>query len=216
MLIFLLGIGGFIYRTAIESSYQNVGVCSFETKTCPDGSLVGRGGPSCSFASCLPPNVEFSSAGVSFVFPTGYTSLAASSSTPPSRIAAYTKKTLDNASTTTSILTMYRYSIPKGKTASSVIRAHMLLAPQKLSISTTQLKNAASVTLGTATFSHIVLIKSATTVRSMYYITKDHYVFLFYAMQNGAFNWADASLKIDNLPSEKSLRALLSTLQFSV
>ncbi len=213
VLIFLLGIGGFLYRTAIESSYQNVGVCSFETKTCPDGSLVGRSGPSCLFTSCLPPNVELPSAGISFVLPVGYTSMAVGSSTPLSRIAAYTKKTLTNASTTESTLTMFRYSVQQGKTASEVIRAHASLTSPELSFS--QLRNVTSVTLGTNTFSYIILGKSTNIVRSVYYVAHKQSVFLFFVTENGTFNWSDQSLKIDSLSGDKALRTLLATLQFS-
>lgn len=211
-LIFLLGMGGFLYRVAIENSYQNVGVCSFETKTCPDGSFVGRSGSACLFSACLPPNVELPNAGISFVLPSGYELLAASSSTPQTRIASYAKKTIINASTTINTIAIYRYNFLKGKTASRVVRAHLPLAALTYSISPKDITN---VTFGKNTFSRITLRNSATVLRSAYYVIRGHYVFLFYVTQNGGIGTASNSTKVNKISGNKELRTLLSTLQFS-
>ena len=62
VLIVVLGLGGFLYRNMLEhppSPTQTV--CTLEAKICPDGTTVGRTGPSCEFSPCPPPNVSIDS-----------------------------------------------------------------------------------------------------------------------------------------------------------
>ena len=54
LIILIVGIGGFVYRNAVEHSSRPM-VCPLDAKICPDGSAVGRSGPSCEFASCPSP-----------------------------------------------------------------------------------------------------------------------------------------------------------------
>ena len=51
IIILIVGIGGVLYRNAGEHSSQPI-ACPLDAKVCPDGSAVGRSGPSCEFASC--------------------------------------------------------------------------------------------------------------------------------------------------------------------
>lgn len=58
ILVFLLGIGSFLYHNAVREINQTPepsrpGVaCTLDAKLCPDGSYVGRVPPECNFASC--------------------------------------------------------------------------------------------------------------------------------------------------------------------
>ncbi len=120
VLVFLLGVVGFLYRLSIDSSYKGVSVCSFDTKTCPDGSFVGKIGPICSFSPCLPPNVELLS-GESFVLPTGYLSVATSTFNDKYIIAAYEKTVKGVASTTQDIIKISKYIVPNSGIADAAI-----------------------------------------------------------------------------------------------
>ena len=51
-LIVFIGIGGFLYRNAVERVVPSMSGCTSEAQICPDGTAVGRTGPSCSFAPC--------------------------------------------------------------------------------------------------------------------------------------------------------------------
>lgn len=56
----LLAIGAIVYvvmnseptATTTPDSDDNGAICTMEAKICPDGSSVGRTGPSCEFATC--------------------------------------------------------------------------------------------------------------------------------------------------------------------
>ena len=62
--LLLLGIGGYYYFGNLNSSTETSGdstsiydsnqpvACTTEAKICPDGSSVGRTGPTCEFAQC--------------------------------------------------------------------------------------------------------------------------------------------------------------------
>ncbi|MDO8408408.1 MAG: hypothetical protein Q7S95_04275 [bacterium] len=51
LIILIVGIGGFVYRNAVEHPSRPI-ACPLDAKVCPDGSAVGRSGPSCEFTSC--------------------------------------------------------------------------------------------------------------------------------------------------------------------
>lgn len=51
LIILLVGIGGFVYRNAVEHSSRSI-ACPLDAKLCPDGTAVGRSGPACEFAQC--------------------------------------------------------------------------------------------------------------------------------------------------------------------
>lgn len=51
LIILIVGIGGFLYRNAVEHPSRPI-VCPLDAKVCPDGSAIGRSGPSCKFAPC--------------------------------------------------------------------------------------------------------------------------------------------------------------------
>ncbi|MGB4076855.1 MAG: hypothetical protein WBK28_04125 [Minisyncoccia bacterium] len=53
VLIIVLGFAGFLYRNVMENTgTPQVAVCTRDAKVCPDGTSVGRTGPSCEFAPC--------------------------------------------------------------------------------------------------------------------------------------------------------------------
>ena len=66
-LLALVGIAGFLYRSALEhpsfsvTPGEGTQACTAEAKLCPDGSAVGRTGPDCAFAPCPIANTANSS-----------------------------------------------------------------------------------------------------------------------------------------------------------
>ncbi|MES2668434.1 MAG: hypothetical protein V4644_01935 [Patescibacteria group bacterium] len=60
-LFLIVGIGSFLYRNTVErpSGAAPFTACTMEAKLCPDGSSVGRTGPSCEFAQCPEAPAEF-------------------------------------------------------------------------------------------------------------------------------------------------------------
>ncbi|OGE76586.1 MAG: hypothetical protein A3C85_00465 [Candidatus Doudnabacteria bacterium RIFCSPHIGHO2_02_FULL_48_21] len=50
----VLGVGNYVWYQAIQKPLDEYrgGMCTLEAKVCPDGSQVGRTGPSCQFAKC--------------------------------------------------------------------------------------------------------------------------------------------------------------------
>lgn len=52
VLLALAGVGGLVYRNAVERPIRSGGVCPADAKVCPDGTILGRTGPSCTFPEC--------------------------------------------------------------------------------------------------------------------------------------------------------------------
>ncbi|VAW32337.1 hypothetical protein MNBD_CPR01-326, partial [hydrothermal vent metagenome] len=123
ILIFILGIAGFLYRNAMEQPILNVSkssVCALEVKKCPDGTLVGRTGSSCGFSTCPAPNVELRDIGVSFVLPKGFKSIATSSPKNVSAEIVYEATLAKEASSTQSI-TLRVYPFSEKNTAKDIM-----------------------------------------------------------------------------------------------
>ncbi len=54
------GVWAAVFRTPASSEAPQVWECNADAKICPDGSSVGRTGPSCEFAACPSPNATSS------------------------------------------------------------------------------------------------------------------------------------------------------------
>lgn len=122
VLVSVLGIGGFLYRNALEHPGENTDrsqiACTLEARMCPDGTAVGRTGRSCEFAACPFPNVELGNAGVAYVMPDGFISRSLTPADPQALIAAYVGSELAGAGS--SEIRIYRYVTPEGQTANDV------------------------------------------------------------------------------------------------
>src|SRR5438046_3034336 len=71
LVILIVGIGGLVYRNAVEHPSQPI-TCPLDARVCPDGTSVKRTGMSCEFPACPQPNVTFSNIGISFAIPAGF------------------------------------------------------------------------------------------------------------------------------------------------
>ncbi|HEX8946602.1 MAG TPA: hypothetical protein VF829_00050 [Candidatus Paceibacterota bacterium] len=215
VLIFVLGIAGFLYRNAMErptfgGPHATTTACTLEAKVCPDGESVGRVGPTCAFAPCPPPNVELPSVGISFVLPEGYAPIATSSLANPAIVAAY-ETTAPTEASTTAIITISRYPIPEGKTAAQVILSETILDPSGLSPQS--LQKFASTTLGGSTFLQIQIGRFEGQVRTAYYLPRAHDALRFDVIERNVTNWTSPALSVGDLPGHRAIRTLLSTLQ---
>ena len=224
VLIFVLGVIGFLYRYELENPNMHLGskgtpsgvACTEEAKVCPDGSAVGRTGPDCTFATCPPPNVQLTSASttIGFVLPSGYKPHVVSSD-DSSYLASYVQ--IQNASATTtdtaSIIDIHAYQISTGQTPSQVMLSNTYFDPsEQQATSTSAFK---SVTEGSNTFYEIQLGRFEGQVESEYYLYEPNSVLSFTITERNVEDWSDPSLNVNALPQHVALQQMLATLQVS-
>ncbi|MGD0328646.1 MAG: hypothetical protein ABSB00_02965, partial [Minisyncoccia bacterium] len=113
-LIIILGIGGVLYRNAVEHPSQPI-ACPLDAEICPDGTAVSRTSLSCTFPACPPPNVSLPDVGIALAIPAGFIAAALPDA---ASIAAYEMPT---ASSTADII-IRRYAIEASTTALSTIQ----------------------------------------------------------------------------------------------
>ncbi|MBU2103523.1 hypothetical protein KKD81_02290 [Patescibacteria group bacterium] len=208
VLIFVVGVGAFLYRNAVERPYTpEATACTLDAKVCPDGSAVGRTGPSCSFAPCAFPNAEIPDKNVSFVVPQGYTPDAQAYGADASLIAAFKKP----APAGSHFLVVRSYPIAEGETGEEVILAHTRYQPQDMQ--PTSLDTFGSVLVNGKTFRSTIIERFEGQVHSAYYLARANDVLVFEITEQSVSNWMDANLVAENLPEHKALLSLLGTLQ---
>ncbi|MBU1292592.1 hypothetical protein KJ819_00810, partial [Patescibacteria group bacterium] len=193
------------YRNAVERPYTpEATACTLDAKVCPDGSAVGRVGPSCTFAPCAFPNVEITDKNVAFLVPEGYTADERAYGGDPTLIAAFQKAD-------THLLFVRSYSIPEGETAESTMLAstvHRSSGEQPPNLNTF-----GGVLVNGKTFRSMVTERFEGQVRSVYYLPRTSDVLAFEIVENSVPNWMDTALVVENLPEHKALLTLLGTLQ---
>lgn len=209
VLILLIGIGGFFYRNVAERAGDpNAIACTADAKLCPDGSAVGRAGPSCEFAPCPPPNVELPQAELAFVMPLGYIA-SGSVVANPSLLAAFVKATSSALPQPT--IEVRRYSIPEGSTADDVILANTRYQPADLEAE--DFSRFATVLINGRTFRVTVIERFEALVESAYYLAREDDVLHFSVVEHGVTDWMEPGLVVSELPEHQALLSLLSTLQ---
>lgn len=206
-LIILIGIAGFVYRNALERPAGPAsGACTLDAKICPDGTGVGRSGPSCEFAACPPPNTEFPDAGIAFVIPDGY-ALRAGPAGDSEMVAAYERT---GTSTPADTIFIHRYLIPQGMTADDIILAHTRLEPSGLAPES--MNDFSPRIIASRTFLSIGIERFEGQVHSAYYLPREDDVLAFEVIERSVPDWTDPDLIVDNLPQHRALVRMLSTL----
>lgn len=211
VLLLVVGVASFLYRNTVERPGAMVPevACTLEAKVCPDGTSVGREGPSCAFAPCALPNVEIANAGISFALPAGYAADEDAASPDDHLIATFTKpSSLDWPPHAISI---YRYPIPEGETAEDVILAHTRYQPADEQA--TDLSRFEDIAAGDITFKETTIERFEGLVRSSYFLVRATDVLRFDIVEKGVQGWTDAALVIRQLPEHLALFQLLRTLQ---
>lgn len=205
LLIVLLGVGGLVYRNAIEHPQRPI-ACPVDALVCPDGTSVSRTGSSCTFAACPPPNVSLASSDISFALPDGF---AASALPDAASIAAYALT--ENASSTgSSSIVIRRYAVDASSTPLSVIQQTAVNGTSGAPVSATAFS---STVLGTHRFTVVTLERFEGVIDTAYYLARTADVLRFDAIDSGVPNWTDPDLDPSALRAHAALVRLLATLQ---
>lgn len=202
--IILIGIGGLVYRNAVEHPLQPI-ACPVDALVCPDGTVVGRTGSSCTFPTCPPPNVSLADVGITFAVPEGFTSAEVPGA---ASVAAYEM----NAATIDTVgrLIIRRYDIAASSTALATIQETAIGSVSGLPVSVTSFT---STMLGTHRFTVVSLERFEGVVTTAYYLARGADVLRFDAVDAGVTNWMDPGLNVAVLPAHAALSKLLTTLQ---
>jgi len=201
LLIIIIGIGGFLYRNAVEHPAQPI-ACPVDAMVCPDGTSVSRTGLSCTFPTCPSPNVSLSEIGISFAVPVGFVAAEVSDS---ASIAAYQ---MPAASSTADII-IRRYVIAASTTALATIQQTAIGGASGAPVGATSFS---SSVLGTHRFTIVSIERFEGVVDTAYYLARGADVLRFDAIDRGA-DWANPNLDITTLPAHAALEKLLTTLQ---
>lgn len=217
VLILILGVAAFLYRATLEAPTHNTNtasstVCTMDARTCPDGTSVGRTGPSCSFAACPLPNIELPQANISFALPAGYRTETTYSSADPELLGAYIAGPLSTTSAVRpNTIVVRRFVIPQGSDANAVMLANTMyetsgMQPESMGAFTPLL-------IEGKTYQTITVERFEAMVHVLYYLPRENDVLRFEAIQYNAQNWTDPNLVIRNLPAVTALERMLATLQ---
>ena len=218
MLLLVLGFAGFMYRSTLEGPMHGTNTatttptaCQADAKVCPDGTSVGRSGPSCEFAACALPNVEIPEAGDAFVIPAGYRADENAYGADTTLIGAFIKTQLSASSTAPDSLIVRRYPIPAGKDANSVMLAKTMY--ESSGMLPKSMQEFKPVIINGKTYQMIVVERFEAMVHVEYYLPRQHDVLRFEAIQHNVMNWTDPALNVRTLPVVAALEALLGSLQ---
>lgn len=210
VILIVVGIASFMYRNALEhpATPSPEGVaCTMEAKLCPDGSAVGRGGPSCAFSPCPPPNVEDESLGISFVLPEGYRANPDAIGADETLRAVFDKPS--KGSVPHSIV-IRRFLIPAGKSANETVLAQTMFEPSgKVP---TSMKDFVPVVIQGHTFQKAVLERFEGQIHSVYYLARTSDVLRFEILEKDV-DWTNPNLVVEELPEHKALLQMLASLQ---
>lgn len=201
LLIVIIGIGGLVYRNAVEHPSQPI-ACPMDAKVCPDGTSVGRTGSSCTFPACPLPNVFLADVSISFAIPTGFevTALPDAAS-----IAAYR---MTVASSFSDII-IRRYTIAASTTALYTIQQTAIGGASGAPVGATAFS---SSTFGTHRFTVVSIERFEGVVDTAYYLARATDVLRFDAIDRGT-DWTNPNLDISTLPAHSALEKMLATLQ---
>ncbi|MDO8231877.1 MAG: hypothetical protein Q7T37_01610 [bacterium] len=201
--IVIIGIGGFVYRNAVEHPSQPL-ACPLDALVCPDGTSVGRSGPACVFPVCPSPNVSLSDIGIAFAVPSGFNPVETSDE---ASFAAY--ESIDASTTKKASIVMRRYAINASSTPLATIQQTAIGGASGLPVSATAYSSAM---FGTHRFTVVLIERFEGVVDVAYYYARPTDVLRFDAVDMGA-DWTNPNLDITNLPAQAALRKLLTTLQ---
>ncbi|MCX6786268.1 MAG: hypothetical protein NTU85_00380 [Candidatus Kaiserbacteria bacterium] len=203
LLVIIIGVGGFVYRNAIEHPSQPI-ACPMDAKICPDGTSVSREGLSCTFPTCPPPNVQLTDIGVVFALPAGFVPV----SLPDSASVASYSMPIASSNDFNSI-SIRRYAIAASSTALSTIEQTAISGTSGTSISASSFSSAM---FGTRRFTVVSIERFEGVIDTAYYLARGTDVLRFDAIDRGA-DWTNPNLDITILPAHAALIKLLSTLQ---
>ncbi len=199
VVILVIGIGGFVYRNVSERTGQQPVACTEEARVCPDGTAVGRQGPSCEFAACAFPNAEV--AGSAFAAPDGYAS--------GSVLGTFWKPSL-SASVSHRII-VSSFPIAAGETAEEVILANTRRLTADMPVES--MDDFTPIFVNGKTFQFFVADRFEAQVVSYFYLVRAEDVLRFEVVEHDVTEWMNPDLVVTDLPEHKALLEMLGTLQ---
>ena len=204
LLIIVIGIGGLVYRNAVEHPSQPI-ACPLDALVCPDGTSVARTGSSCTFAACPLPNVSLADAKVAFAIPAGF---SVGEVPDEAAIAAYEQQTA--SSTIADTIVLRQYAVGASTTALAVIQQTAINGPSGLPAPVTSFS---SSVLGSYRFTIVSIERFEGTIDTAYYLARGTDVLRFDAIDREVADWTESRLNIGELPAHSALAKLLSTLR---
>ncbi|MFA6519377.1 MAG: hypothetical protein WCT41_00965 [Candidatus Paceibacterota bacterium] len=201
--IIIIGIGGLVYRNAVEHPLQPI-TCPLDAMVCPDGTSVSRTGTSCTFPACPAPNVSLTDVGIAFAIPTGF---VVAQIPDAASIAAYEMPT---ASTTeNNSIVIRRFPITASSTALATIQQTAISGTSGAPVSVTSFT---SKVLGNHRFTVVSIERFEGVIDTAYYLARGTNVLRFDAIDRGT-DWTNPNLDVSALPAHSALAKLLTTLQ---
>lgn len=201
--IIIIGVGGLVYRNAVEHPLQPI-ACPLDATVCPDGTSVSRTGTSCTFPACPAPNVSLTNVGIAFAIPAGFITAQIPDAVS---IAAYEMPT---ASTTeNNSIVIRRFPITASSTALATIQQTAISGTSGAPVSVTSFT---STVLGNHRFTVVGIERFEGVVDTAYYLARGNDVLRFDAIDRGT-DWTNPNLDISALPTHSALAKLLTTLQ---
>lgn len=207
VILFVVGFGSFLYRNTMERPFarEAMPACTLEAKLCPDGSSVGRSGPSCAFSPCAFPNVELREVGISFLVPEGYEAAAGNA------LASFSKPSASG--NPAHRLAVYRYAIPEGARAEDVLLRETRFQPADEPASS--LERFDQVPVGAHTFYRVTVERFEGLVHTSYFLARESDVLRFDVVEHDVLDWTGPTFTLEDLPEHRALRALLASLQLA-
>lgn len=205
LLILVAGIGGLVYRNAIEHPGEPI-ACPLDARVCPDGTSLGRTGTTCTFPTCPPPNVSLDSIGLAYALPAGFAPAALPDG---AAVAAYERPAGASSSDPSDII-VRQYALAASSTALATIQATAVGEPSGAPVPATAYSSA---TIGQHRFTVVSVNRFEGAVDTAYYLAREKDVLRFDAIDRAVAGWADPSLDVSSLPAEAALRSMLATLQ---
>lgn len=203
VVIFVIGLGGFVYRNAVEHPSKPI-ACPLDAKVCPDGTSVGRTGLSCTFPACPPPNVSLESVGIAYAIPSSYTEAEFADT---ATVASY--ESTASSSEPSSII-IRQYALQASSTPLAIIQQTAIGGASGMPVPVTSYT---SLTIGSRRFTVVPIERFEAVVDVAYYLTRGNDILRFDAIDRGVTNWTDPALDVSKLPAQAALRHMLGTLQ---
>jgi hypothetical protein len=203
-LIIIIGVGGLLYRNAVEYSNRQI-ACPMDAMVCPDGTSVAREGLSCVFPVCSFPNVFLPEMEISFAIPSGFFPI-----TPDAASAISYELSSQASSTETDSIYIQSFSIEPSSTALEVIRKTAISDGSGLPV---PISFFTSTVIVNHRFTVVPIGRFEGVVGTAYYFARANDVLRFEAIDRGVVDWMDSNLDASSLPAHTALKELLTTLQ---
>lgn len=209
VILFVVGIASFLYRNTMERPGAVVPrpACTAEARVCPDGTSVGRTGPSCAFAPCPFPNAEFADIGIAFLVPDGYLPGESAYGSDGVR-AAFVKPSSGGWPPHTIIVR--RYPRGEGETADAVMLAATRFTPSDERAE--DFSRFTDVSVGGRTYREVTLERFEGLIHTAYYLVRDADILRFEVVEHDVTDWMTPTPARD-FPEHQALHRLLESLE---